>query len=125
MTLVGMLRIDEEALICDLAETYHIFDYKALPLKTVALLASGLRDSARIKMKICEQRAPIETILLAAAVDRLTTLLWLKTEDGHKGRRRPKSIAQQLLKKEEETASFDSIEAFEKKRNELLRRKGG
>lgn len=122
-----MLRIDEEALICDLAETYHIFDYKALPVKTVALFASGLRDNARIKMKLCGQQAPTETVLLAAAVDRLTFLLWLKTEDGQKNRHRPKSIAAQLIKTEEdtETVTFDSIEEFERKRTEILGRKGG
>lgn len=122
-----MLRADEEALICDLAETYHVLNYRALPVKTVALLASGLRDSARIKVKLCGQRAPIETILLAAAVDRLTLLLWLKTEDGQKNRHRPKAIAPQFIKDEEETdtIAFDSIEEFEKKRIEILGRKGG
>ncbi|MBO7722484.1 MAG: hypothetical protein J6S27_01735 [Thermoguttaceae bacterium] len=31
-----MVREDETALICDLAETYHILDWRALPLRTAA-----------------------------------------------------------------------------------------
>ena len=79
-----MLGTDEEALICDLAETYHVLNYKALPVKTVALFASGLRDSARIKMKINKQEAEDKTVLLAAAVDRLTMLLWADRRTGRK-----------------------------------------
>lgn len=120
-----MLETDEEALICDLAETYHVLNYKALPVKTVALFASGLRDSARIKMKISGQAAEDKTVLLAAAVDRLTMLLWAGSEDGQKNRNRPKMIVPQLLGEEEkETLTFDSIESFEAKRREILK-KGG
>ena len=122
-----MLNIDEEALICDFAATYNIFDYKVLPVKTAALLASGLRENARIKMKLCNQKAPIETILLAAAVDRLTVLLWSNSEDGQKNRNRPKLIAPQLTEETTRTEMvvFDSLEAFEKRRKELLQEKGG
>ena len=120
-----MLGTDEEALICDLAETYHVLNYKALPVTTVALFASGLRDSARIKMKINKQEAEDKTVLLAAAVDRLTMLLWAGSEDGQKNRNRPKMIVPQLLGEEEkEILTFDSIESFETKRREILK-KGG
>lgn len=125
MTLAGMLNTDEEAFICDMAETYHVFDYKALPVRTAALLASGLRDNSRIKMKISGQEAPNETILLAMTVDRLGQLVWLNTEDGHKGVNRPALITPQLCKSgEKDTLAFDSIEEFEKKRKEILK-KGG
>jgi len=43
-----MIATDEDALVCDLAETYHVLDYRMLPLKTAAALASGLRSDARI-----------------------------------------------------------------------------
>ncbi|MBQ4177615.1 MAG: hypothetical protein II640_09125, partial [Lachnospiraceae bacterium] len=47
-----MINADEDALICDLAETYGIFDMESLPVKLVATLAMGLRGDSRIKMKI-------------------------------------------------------------------------
>lgn len=43
-----MILTDEDALICDLAETYNVLDYRALPVRTTAALASGLRADARI-----------------------------------------------------------------------------
>ena len=39
-----MLNTDSDALECDLAETYHIYNYKELPLKKVALFSVGLRE---------------------------------------------------------------------------------
>ena len=43
-----MIAIDEDALICDLAETYQIYDYRRLPVQTVAVFSLGLRDNSRI-----------------------------------------------------------------------------
>ena len=36
MILANMIKTDEDALICDLAETYQIYDYKSLPAYMVA-----------------------------------------------------------------------------------------
>ena len=117
MILAGMIREDETALICDLAETYGILDWRALPLKTAAALSSGLRESSRIKMKIAGVQADQETLLLAAAVDRLSLLVWAKTRDGMSGRNRPNSIFEQLTRRpeeeqKEEAVAFDNGEAF-------------
>lgn len=117
MILAGMIRADETALICDLAETYGILDWRALPLKTAAALSSGLRESSRIKMKIAGVQADQETLLLAAAVDRLSLLVWAKTKDGINGRNRPDSIFDKLTSRPEEekkdkTIAFDNGEAF-------------
>ena len=38
-----MIKTDEDALICDLAETYQIYDYKSLPAYMVATFSVGLR----------------------------------------------------------------------------------
>lgn len=46
------MALDKDALICDLAETYHILDYRALPVPLLATLCSGLRDDSRIKMRL-------------------------------------------------------------------------
>ena len=44
-----MYAADHDALICDMAETYHILDIHAIPVPLLAVLASGLRDNSRIK----------------------------------------------------------------------------
>lgn len=112
-----MIRTDETALICDFAETYHILDYRALSLKTAAALASGLPEDSRIMMKITGQRINTKTALLAGILDRLTTLVWFQTEDGHKGRNRPESVLARLTKepepdKKDDFVVYESPEAF-------------
>ncbi len=37
LTLAGMMNFDEEALLCDLAETYHIYDFEQLSPQKIAV----------------------------------------------------------------------------------------
>ena len=126
-----MISIDEDALVCDLAETYQIYDYKQLPLTQVAVFAYGLRDDSRIKQIMSDQIVPLETTLLASIVDRLSLSLWLQTKDGQKGVNRPASIADQLIKRdksendEKDYLVFESGEDFENYRKALLAKTGG
>lgn len=117
-----MIAIDEDALICDLAETYHIYDYRRLPPLMVAVFSLGLRDSSRIKMKLSGQTVPLETMLLAGIYDRLSILVWFQTKDGQKGINRPTSLTSLLLKKEQENdiVAFSSGEEFEQMRKRLI-----
>lgn len=116
--------IDEEALICDLAETYQIYDYKQLPPSRVAVFSVGLKDDSRIKMKISGQSVPLDTLLLAGISDRLSTLVWFQTEDGRKGKNRPTMVVNLLTDRAQESKEdvivFNSGEEFIKKRNQLL-----
>lgn len=126
-----MISTDEDALVCDLAETYQIYDYKQLPLNQVAVLAYGLRDDSRIKQIMSNQIVPLETTLLASIVDRLSLSLWLQTKDGQKGVNRPTSIAEMLTKNHKEERDerdylvFESGEDFENYRKALLAKTGG
>jgi len=118
-----MIRTDEDALICDLAETYHIYDYRAFPVKLIATLAAGLRDDSRIKMRLAGCRVRPSFLLSAMTVDALNILIWQQTEDGHKGRNAPERIARILLGEGEEKkniAAFDSPEDFERRRKEII-----
>ncbi|MBC2575221.1 DUF5361 domain-containing protein [Peptostreptococcus canis] len=118
-----MISVDEDALICDLAETYRIIDYRSFSLIFISTLAAGLRDNSRIKMKIANQKIELNTMLLAGALDMLRLLFWSKTKDGTKNRNRPKSIVEILEQKEKavhDYATFASCEDFEKERKRLL-----
>lgn len=125
------MNLDEDALVCDLAETYQIYDYKQLPLTQVAVFAYGLRDDSRIKQIMSNQIVPLETTLLASIVDRLSLSLWLQTKDGQKGVNRPASIAEMLTKNNKEERDerdylvFESGEDFENYRKALLAKTGG
>ena len=97
-----MINLDEDSLICDFAEYYRIYDYRALTPKYAGVLACGLRDNSRIKMKMSEQAVDMDTILLATIADRIQILIWQNTEDGQKGRNVPESIVKKLLGVKEE-----------------------
>ena len=119
-----MLRLDESAVICDLAETYHLTDYRGLPATRVAALAVGLRETSRIKMRMTGMRLSTDTALLAAVADRLSILVWAKTDDARRGRNRPASILDALLHPEgkpADTRAFASGADFLRYWNQVTR----
>lgn len=108
---------DQDALICDLAETYGIYDMRALPVETLAVLASGLRENSRIKQKMAGMQVSQDTALLAMAVDSLNFLAWSKTKSAQKNQNRPQSLARKLMgldgkKSNQKTVAFQSGEDF-------------
>lgn len=118
-----MINIDESSLICDLAETYKIYDYKQLPASKVAVFLCGLRDESRIKQKLSGQKIPLNTLLLAGINDNLRLLVWAKTKDGQKGKNQPESILSKLVgnnMNEREEVVFDSGEDFTRMRKQLI-----
>ena len=71
-----MISVDRTAWICDLAETYHLYDWRSLPLSTVAALSAGLRDNSRIKKKIRGDGLPDTDNLLGQILDMLIYFAW-------------------------------------------------
>ena len=119
LTLTGMLRADRDGLICDLAETYGVFDMKALPIQTVAALAAGLREESRIKMHLTGRKATRVETLLAAVLDGVNRITWLLSAVcPHEGEG-PKSVLRAILGQEgpqgnEAATVFTSPEDFER-----------
>lgn len=123
------MNIDMDSLECDLAETYHIYDYKELPVIKVALFSVGLRENSRIKMKMRNVDYSFETFILAGILDRLSLMVWQNTKDAVDGKNKPASILSCLMNIEEnyqdkDLIIFNSSENFEKMRNQILE-KGG
>lgn len=118
-----MIITDRDAWMCDLAETYHILNYRELPCKTVALFSCGLRENSRIKRKLLGEKTDTEEILLSIIADRLGTLVWFNSEDGAKRKNRPKSILSSLIgtEEEKEIQTFDSGKDFEAEWREITR----
>ena len=117
-----MLATDRDALFCDLAETYGIFDMEALPVHTLAVLSCGLRDNSRIKMIMSGLSVSTETFLLAGCFDMLAWLRWSKTEDAANGGEPPGTILEKLLgmETEPETVGFASAEEYQAARERIL-----
>lgn len=86
-----------DALECDLAQYYQIHDLHGYSVAHVATLACGLPSDSRVIRLINEQKYPVNTLLLASAVDRLGLLWWSKTEDGQNNINRPKRFIDVLM----------------------------
>ncbi len=122
-----MINTDEEALICDLAETYKIFDYRLLPCKAVATFSCGLGSNSRIKMKMANMVITMEEMLLSALVDNTKLLAWLNSSDGAKGINRPESLLTLLtgeLKRNNDVLAFNSGEEFKNEWEKRMRKEG-
>ena len=124
-----MIIMDEDSLICDMAETYGVFDIYALPAQLAATLAIGLRDDSRIKTKILNMEMPLGDYLLTAIFDRINWLCWTQTKDAQRGYNAPQSILDILTQKKDEKTddliAFDSGDAFEAARAKILGENNG
>lgn len=69
-----MLSVDRDALLCDMAETYGVYDLRALSVDTLATLSFGLRENSRIKQKLMGHKYVPQEFLLACVADRLAVL---------------------------------------------------
>lgn len=119
-----MISKDEDALICDLAETYGVFDYRSLPVKTVATLSVGLREDSRIIMRLNNKKVKTNTTLLAGILDGINLLVWFKTKNGRKNINRPTSMLKTLFedkKIKKDIKKFSSGKEFDKARSRLLK----
>lgn len=108
-------------MICDLAETYHIFNYKEYPPLLVGTLVYGLKDDSRTKMLLSGAKVSIDRLIQARIADELAFISWSKTKDAQKGKNRPKSIIESLLGtiKKEEYVTFETMEEFEQMWNAI------
>ncbi len=120
-----MLAADPDALLCDLAETYRIYDIHAVPARMLATLAAGLKEDARINKKISGVKYDLNTLMLAAIIDRLTVLQWLIIQTfGADAGRMPDSILEQLISgqsvKISSNMAFSSGAEYEAAREKIL-----
>ena len=112
---------NEGALICDFAEYYHIYDWRALSPAYAATLAAGLPEGSRSMRKLTGLPCSLDTLLLAAIADRLSTLVWSKTK---KGTKKPAMLVDKIFEKTDkkvEIETFRDADAFEEARRGFFR----
>lgn len=108
-------------MICDFAEYYQIYDIWQVKPSIAAVLAIGLRDDSRTKMRLAGAKIDKKTMLLAAIADRLSILVWQKTRDGQRNQNKPKSIVDELTRDHSaDVVGFTTSEDFEKERQRLI-----
>lgn len=87
----------------------------SLPADVVATLVLGLRDDSRVKMALRGERYTFEQIMAVKQYDALQIVAYLQTDDARKGRRRPKMLMDELVKRSapSEFQSFDTFEELQ------------
>lgn len=118
-----MLNLDEDALLCDFAQYYHIYDLMQFGVRKCAILAYGLPDESRIKRLMSDSRITVTEMLLASIKDDVAWLVWANSADAKSNANRPKSVVKALMKREEDTDTqiFASAEDFELARARMLK----
>ena len=119
-----MVSTDEDALICDFAETYHIYAWRKLPARTAATLAAGLSPDSRIMRKLSGVPAKLEHILLAIIADACTRSVWQFSQAAAEGAPSPPSLYKTLFggKNPSRGSGFDDGAAFDQWRENMMRR---
>ena len=119
-----MVNEDEDALTCDLAEVYHIYNMRELPPLKVAVFSCGLRDDSRIKMKLAGLELDLNTLLRAVCADSLQFMAWCQTDNARKNINKPQSLLAILTKSEQKSdiVGFKTAEEFEKRRQAMIER---
>lgn len=98
-------------MLCDFAQVYGIYDWRALPVRTAAALAAGLGPGSRCEGAGMGLRVPVRDFLTALCADRLALLLRILN-----GKETPPPLfAEDMLLQTEtpDTGRFSSGEDFE------------
>lgn len=110
-----MIALNEDFLICDLAETYHIYNMESFPPEYIATLANGLRLDSRIKLAANGLKVDFKTLLLAHVADNTAINVYAKTKNAKTGKNKPKSMVQALtsdLQEKNHARKFETGENF-------------
>lgn len=108
-------------MICDLAETYHIYDWRRVPVSLLGILVAGLSYNSRVALAERGEDFPLETMFLASANDSINAILYglfMKKHD------RPISFVDKLLKeqkRDKDIKIFRSGEDFMKARAKIIK----
>lgn len=118
-----MYAADKDALTCDLAETYGVFDMKMFPASLIATLSVGLRDDSRIKSKLSGVDFDIKEYLLSIIADRLSAI-HIGLSGGDISNMELFSdiiVGNDSNNKKEKSKVFCSAEAYEQAKAEILK----
>lgn len=123
MAYARMRVICKDALICDFAQYYNIYDMNNHDLQTMAILACGLPPESRTIRQISGQKYSAEMIVQMGILDTLRSIenVYINVHSKRKIPK-PKSIFEILNGNDEkEIRVFRSGEEFERERERLIR----
>lgn len=124
MAYARMRVICKDALICDFAQYYHIYDLDSVNLQTAAILACGLPPDSRTLRQMTGQKFSAEMVIQMRILDTVRFFQYAYISS-HSKRKvpKPQSIFEILNEKKEENPirGFKTKEAFEAARERILK----
>lgn len=127
MAYARMRVLCKDALICDFAEYYHIYDLDSIRIQTAAILACGLPEGSRTIRQLSGQKYTIDVTLLIGIMDTLRNIEYQYVSVHSKKKiQKPKSIFKLLTgqKDEQDIQTFRTPEECEAERERILRKLG-
>lgn len=114
----------KDALICDFAQYYHIYDLYSMDVQTAAILACGLPPESRTMRQISDQKYDVDTLLRMRILDTLRYIeyAYLSTHSKRKPQK-PESIFRLMTnqKDDKDIKAFQSTQEFEAERERILK----
>lgn len=120
--------VHEDALICDFAQFYHVYDIDELDVRTAAILTAGLPKESRLVKKLTGNKPDQETILMASILDTVRNIEYAVFQAHSKKKlQKPQSVMKKLLgiddnKKQNNLREFRSADEFEIARKNIISR---
>ena len=74
----------ESAILCDLAEYYHIYNWRDFDIGYIATLVCGLQTDSRTMREISNMQFTLDTLLTAIMADYLSSLLYVEIKKSTK-----------------------------------------
>ncbi len=122
MLLADIINDSEDLMICDLAQTYGILDYKQIKPNILAALVMGLPQDSRIMLKISKAKLSYTDSVLALIFDCLQIIAFNQVHRYRKNLKRPESLYKKLMEddKKDDYMTFGSPENYERWRKEHI-----
>ena len=115
---------DEDALFCDFAQYYGIYDLSCFSLEKQAALVFGLPEDSRTMRILSGRQVSTDTLLLAGILDQLRVQAWSRSKAAKNHSGKPKSIMAALIhpkREADDIVSFESGDDFKRYRESLLK----
>lgn len=112
-----------DALTCDFAQYYHLYDLEAIPLTQGAILACGLPPESRTMRKLTNTQYTAEQAVLMGILDSIRSFEYAYVcSHSKKKPQKPRSVFDVASGTEEvsELTAFDSAEDFEVARQKII-----
>jgi len=109
-----------DALICDFAQYYGIYELEKFDLKYLSILACGLPSESRTKKKLIGFKYSMSELMMASIIDHLAILIAQGVRK--KNVKKPQSMVQIMTEKKEENEiqTFKTPEEFERERKRII-----